>query len=137
MIKLFFLTSTVYTYTYMYMHMHKHTHIHVHTQIHTHIHTHTHTHTHTHRTSNLAQECHPEYLFTESKFLCSDALLELIKALTFASRSPDQHETLGTTFDEDSALFFMEQLVTVAMENKLVKEQVHMYIHVLHVKVHE
>ena len=44
-----------------------------------------------------------------------------MKALTFASRSPDQHETLGTTFDEDSAVFFMEQLVTVAMENKLVK----------------
>ena len=65
-----------------------------------------------------SQECHPEYLFTESKFLRSDALLELVKALTFASRSPDQHESLGTTFDEDSAVFFMEQLVTVAMENK-------------------
>ena len=53
--------------------------------------------------------------------LRSDALLELVKALTFAPRSPDQHETLGTTFDEDSAVFFMNQLVTVAMENKLVE----------------
>ena len=44
-----------------------------------------------------------------------------MKALTFASRSPDQHQTLGTTFDEDSAVFFMEQLVTMAMENKLVE----------------
>ena len=52
-----------------------------------------------------------------------------MKALTFASRSPDQHETLGTTFDEDSAVFFMEQLVTVAMENKLVQlcGSVHVY----------
>lgn len=70
--------------------------------------------------STCLQDCHPEHLFTESKFLRSDALLELVKSLTFASRSPDQHETLGTMFDEDSAVFFMEQLVIVAMENKLV-----------------
>ena len=43
-----------------------------------------------------------------------------MKALTFASRGPDAHQSLGTQFDEDSAVFFMELLVTVAMENKLV-----------------
>ena len=52
-----------------------------------------------------------------------------MKALTFASRSPDQHETLGTTFDEDSTVFFMEQLVTVAMENKLVDVARLIYVH--------
>ena len=64
------------------------------------------------------QECHPEQLFTESKFLRSDALTELVKALVFASRGPDQHQSLGTHFDEDAAVFFLELLVTVAIENK-------------------
>ena len=68
-------------------------------------------------------------MFTESKFLRSDALLELVKALTFASRSPDQHESLGTTFDEDSTVFFMEQLVTVAVENKLVRFLLSLHLH--------
>ncbi len=41
-----------------------------------------------------------------------------MKALTFASRGPDAHVSLGTTFDEDTAVFFMELLISVAMENK-------------------
>ena len=69
-------------------------------------------------TSPNIQDCHPEELFTESKFLRSDALLELIKALIFASRGPDHHESLGTVFDEDAAVFFMKILVTVAIENR-------------------
>jgi hypothetical protein len=44
--------------------------------------------------------------------------LELVKALVFASRGPDQHQSLGTLFDQDTAVFFMERLVTVAIENK-------------------
>ena len=66
----------------------------------------------------LFQDCHPEQLFTESKFLRCDALLELVKALVFASRGPDQHHSLGTHFDEDTSVFFMELLITVAIENK-------------------
>jgi len=64
------------------------------------------------------KECHPEQLFSESKFLRQDSLLELMKALTFASRGPEHHQTLGTLFDEDSAVFFLELLVSVALENK-------------------
>ena len=65
-----------------------------------------------------AQDCHPEQLFSESKFLRQDSLLELTKALTFASRGPEHHQTLGTLFEEDSAVFFLELLVSVALENK-------------------
>ena len=64
------------------------------------------------------QDCHPEQLFSESKFLCQDSLLELTKALTFGSRGPEHHQTLGTLCDEDSAVFFLELLVSVALENK-------------------
>ena len=64
------------------------------------------------------QECHPELLFVESRFLRPDALLELVKALIFASRSPEYHQSLGSTFDETGAVFFLGILVTVAIENK-------------------
>ena len=64
------------------------------------------------------QECHPEQLFSESKFLRPQSLLELIKTLTFASRGPEDHVALGTAFHEETAVFFLELLVSVAMENK-------------------
>ncbi len=48
----------------------------------------------------------------------SDSLLELVKALSFASRGPEHHHSLGTVFDEEAAVFFVEQLVIVAVENK-------------------
>ena len=47
-----------------------------------------------------------------------EGLRELLKALVFASRGPEAHITLGTVFDEDSAIFFLELLVSVALENK-------------------
>ena len=68
----------------------------------------------------LSQECRPEQLFTESKFLRPQSLLELIKTLTFCSRGPEDHVSLGTAFHEETAVFFLELLVTVAMENKYV-----------------
>ena len=55
---------------------------------------------------------------TESKFLRPQSLLELIKTLTFCSRSPEDHVALGTAFQEETAVFFLELLVSVAMENK-------------------
>ena len=36
----------------------------------------------------------------------------------FISYSPEMHHTLGTVFDEESAIFFMELLVTVTIENR-------------------
>ena len=66
----------------------------------------------------IFQECHPEQLFSESKFLTPQSLLELVKSLTFASRGPEDHVSLGTSFHEETAVFFLELLVSVAMENK-------------------
>ena len=63
----------------------------------------------------LSEECHLEQLFLESKFM---RLLELIKTLTFCSRGPEDHVSLGTAFHEEMAMFFLELLVSVAMENK-------------------
>ena len=37
----------------------------------------------------------------------------------FAARSPAAHVSLGTTFDENRAIFFQELLVTVALHNRL------------------
>ncbi len=33
-----------------------------------------------------------------------------------ASRGPEHHHSLGTVFDEEAAVFFVEQLVVVAVE---------------------
>ena len=57
-------------------------------------------------------------MFSESKFLRPHSLLELLKTLTFASRGPEDHASLGTAFHEETAVFFLELLVSVAMENK-------------------
>ena len=64
------------------------------------------------------QECRPEQIVTESKFLRPQSLMELIKTLTFCSRSPEDHVALGTAFQEETAVFFLELLVAVALENK-------------------
>ena len=83
--------------------------------------------THTHRHTYLppmpllvsaAHECHPQQLVSESKFLQPHALLELVKTLTFASRGADDHVALGTAFSEQTAVFFLELFIAVAMDNK-------------------
>ncbi|EDV25608.1 uncharacterized protein TRIADDRAFT_24514 [Trichoplax adhaerens] len=70
------------------------------------------------RAQACIKECHPEFLVTESKFLRIDSLLELIKALTFGSRGAAAHETLGTHYDEDAAVFFLELLIKVVIQNR-------------------
>lgn len=64
------------------------------------------------------KECHPEFLVTESKFLRIDSLLELIKALTFGSRGATAHDALGTHYEEDTAVFFLELLIKVVIQNR-------------------
>ncbi|XP_071455207.1 Golgi-specific brefeldin A-resistance guanine nucleotide exchange factor 1 isoform X2 [Hetaerina americana] len=61
------------------------------------------------------KECHIEQLITESKFLRLDSLLELVKALIFASHGPDGH---GTTYDEDTTVFFLELLLKIVIQNR-------------------
>ena len=45
--------------------------------------------------------------------------LNFPQAILFAARSPAAHVSLGTTFDENRAIFFQELLVTVALHNRL------------------
>ena len=42
----------------------------------------------------------------------------MIKALEFASRSPDAHHSLGTQFDEEAAVFNLELLLRVVLYNR-------------------
>mgnify|MGYP000705780921 CR=1 FL=1 len=68
----------------------------------------------------LARECiaelQPENIVSESKFLRLDSLHELIKALIIESRSPETHESMGTHFSEDSAVFYLEILFRVIVQ---------------------
>jgi brefeldin A-resistance guanine nucleotide exchange factor 1 len=64
------------------------------------------------------EECHPEELFSESKFLKPESLMELVKALSFSSQGSEVHAHLGTSYDEESAIFHLELLVTVVIENR-------------------
>lgn len=68
--------------------------------------------------SDIVKSWNIEQLFHDTKFLQSEALLELIKAILFAARSPAAHASLGTTFDENRAIFFQELLVIVALHNR-------------------
>ncbi|XP_037094857.1 Golgi-specific brefeldin A-resistance guanine nucleotide exchange factor 1-like [Pollicipes pollicipes] len=65
----------------------------------------------------LLQLGHPELLVTESKFLRMDSLHELVKALILASHGPDG-PAQGSSFDEDSASFFLEILIKVVIQNR-------------------
>ena len=49
------------------------------------------------------------------KISASRLSLELTKVLTFASQGPEHHQTLGTLFDKDSAVFFLDLIVSVAL----------------------
>ena len=62
-------------------------------------------------------ECKPEHLITESKFLQEESLLELVKALRFASQGPEARLGEGV-FDQDLAVFNLELLIQVAIQNR-------------------
>ncbi|XP_039279024.1 Golgi-specific brefeldin A-resistance guanine nucleotide exchange factor 1 isoform X3 [Nilaparvata lugens] len=63
-------------------------------------------------------ECHLEQLTTESKFLRLDSLHQLIKALIRASYGPEGHVFLGSATDENTAVFFLELLLKVVIQNR-------------------
>ncbi|XP_078492936.1 Golgi-specific brefeldin A-resistance guanine nucleotide exchange factor 1 [Ciona intestinalis] len=70
----------------------------------------------------IAQDCVKELqletLVTESKFLRLDSLQELMKALMQSSLPPHVHESMGTNYSEDSAIFFLELLLRVVLQNR-------------------
>ncbi|KAK9505516.1 hypothetical protein O3M35_009555 [Rhynocoris fuscipes] len=67
---------------------------------------------------NCIRECHLEQLITESKFLRLDSLQFFIKALVSASYGPEGHVSLGSSFSEDTAVFFLELLLKVVIQNR-------------------
>uniref|UniRef100_H2ZA16 SEC7 domain-containing protein n=1 Tax=Ciona savignyi TaxID=51511 RepID=H2ZA16_CIOSA len=70
----------------------------------------------------IAQDCVKELqletLVTESKFLRLDSLQELMKALMQASHPPHVHDAMGGNYMEDSAIFFLELLLRVVLQNR-------------------
>ncbi|KAL1123464.1 hypothetical protein AAG570_002544 [Ranatra chinensis] len=67
---------------------------------------------------NFIRECHLEQLITESKFLRLDSLQHFVKALISASYGPEDHVSLGPAYSEDTAVFFLEFLLKVVIQNR-------------------
>ncbi|XP_014241483.1 Golgi-specific brefeldin A-resistance guanine nucleotide exchange factor 1 [Cimex lectularius] len=67
---------------------------------------------------NCIRECNLEQLITESKFLRMDSLQYFVKALVTASYGPEGHVSLGSSYSEDTAIFFLELLLKVVLQNK-------------------
>ncbi|KAL4239944.1 G-box binding factor [Mactra antiquata] len=64
------------------------------------------------------RECQLEQLIVDSKFLREESLHELIKALISASQGIEAHDSMGTVYDEDAAVFFFEQFITCILQNR-------------------
>ncbi|XP_059472257.1 Golgi-specific brefeldin A-resistance guanine nucleotide exchange factor 1 isoform X2 [Neocloeon triangulifer] len=67
---------------------------------------------------HCVRDCHLEHLVTESKFLRLDSLQEMVKAFIIACHGPDGHVTLESSFDEDAAVFFLEMLIKIVIQNR-------------------
>lgn len=64
------------------------------------------------------RECNFELVLTESKFLHDDALKEMVGALLEASRGPDVQKSLGYNYNENVAVFFLELLIKIVIQNR-------------------
>ncbi|KAK1317267.1 ARF guanine-nucleotide exchange factor GNOM [Acorus calamus] len=72
------------------------------------------------RTIQTIQKCHIDSIFTESKFLHADSLLNLAKALINAA-SRSQKGSMGhhsSPEDEDTAVFCLELLIAITLNNR-------------------
>ncbi|EXB65279.1 Pattern formation protein [Morus notabilis] len=68
------------------------------------------------RTLQTIQKCHIDSIFTESKFLQADSLLQLAKALIWAAGRPQK---VGSSpEDEDTAVFCLELLIAITLNNR-------------------
>ena len=63
------------------------------------------------------------YLVVLSVMLNSSlsALQEMVKALIQASQGPHTRESMGLSYAEDSAIFFLELLLRVVLQNRSVR----------------
>nr|AAA91150.1 GNOM [Arabidopsis thaliana] len=68
------------------------------------------------RTLQTIQKCHIDSIFTESKFLQAESLLQLARALIWAAGRPQK----GTSSpeDEDTAVFCLELLIAITLNNR-------------------
>ncbi|GMI67421.1 ENDOPLASMIC RETICULUM MORPHOLOGY 1, GNOM-like 1 [Hibiscus trionum] len=64
----------------------------------------------------IVQTCHINNIFMESKFLQSESLLQLVEALILAAGQFSKGS--GIVEDEDSALFCLELLIAVTLNNR-------------------
>ncbi|XP_057441916.1 ARF guanine-nucleotide exchange factor GNOM-like [Lotus japonicus] len=62
------------------------------------------------------QKCHIDSIFTESKFLQAESLLQLVKALNSAGVRPKKGHS--TPEDEDTSVFCLELLVAITLNNR-------------------
>ncbi|XP_065163849.1 Golgi-specific brefeldin A-resistance guanine nucleotide exchange factor 1 isoform X2 [Atheta coriaria] len=70
------------------------------------------------RAKECITECGLEQIITDSKFLHEGSLLDLVKALIELSRGPDVEKSLGYSYNENVAVFFLELLVKVVLQNR-------------------
>ncbi|KAK1400124.1 ARF guanine-nucleotide exchange factor GNOM [Heracleum sosnowskyi] len=68
------------------------------------------------RTLQTIQKCHIDSIFTESKFLQSDSLLHLARALIWAAGRPQKGNS--SPEDEDTAVFCLELLIAITLNNR-------------------
>ncbi|KAL7132787.1 hypothetical protein ABFS83_12G097400 [Erythranthe nasuta] len=68
------------------------------------------------RTLQTIQKCHIDSIFTESKFLHADSLLQLARALIWAAGRPQKGST--SPEDEDTAVFCLELLIAITLNNR-------------------
>nr|DAD27552.1 TPA_asm: hypothetical protein HUJ06_029020 [Nelumbo nucifera] len=68
------------------------------------------------RTLQTIQKCHIDSIFTESKFLQAESLLDLARALIWAAGRPHKGNT--SPEDEDTAVFCLELLIAITLNNR-------------------
>ncbi|CAD6206109.1 unnamed protein product [Miscanthus lutarioriparius] len=68
------------------------------------------------RTLQTIQKCRIDSIFTESKFLQPDSLLQLARALIWAAGRPQK--VASSPDDEDTAVFCLELLIAITLNNR-------------------
>lgn len=68
------------------------------------------------RTLHIIQDCHIDSIFAESKFLQAESLVQLVHALLMAAGRPQKLN--NSPEDEASAVFCLDLLITIALNNR-------------------
>ncbi|VVA12514.1 PREDICTED: ARF guanine-nucleotide exchange [Prunus dulcis] len=68
------------------------------------------------RTLQTVQKCHIDGIFSDSKFLQAESLLQLAQALIWAGGRP--HKGSSSPEDEDTGVFCLELLIAITLNNR-------------------